>query len=129
MIRSYGDDIEDKSSIYKMLLTNKGYRGLTHPMVPVDTPEGKIKYLPNFKYRYFAEDIPMGLVVTRGIAELAGVPTPHMDDVILWCQERMGKEYLLDGKLCGKDLQSTRAPQYFGFKDLDTFMKVNRYVE
>lgn len=23
----------------------------------------------------------MGLVVTRGIAELAGVPTPHMDDV------------------------------------------------
>ena len=128
MLRSYGDDIEDQSSIYKMLITNKGYRGLTHPMREVDTPQGK-KYLPNFKYRYFSEDIPMGLVVTRGIAELAGVATPNMDDVINWCQEVMGKEYLVNGKLTGKDLDTTRAPQNFGFKDLDTFMKVNRYVD
>uniref|UniRef100_A0A7R9Z8Z1 Opine dehydrogenase domain-containing protein n=1 Tax=Pseudictyota dubia TaxID=2749911 RepID=A0A7R9Z8Z1_9STRA len=128
MLRSYGDDIGDTSSIHKMLLTNKGYRGLTHPTVAVDTPEGK-KYLPNFKYRYFSEDIPMGLMVTRGIAELAGVPTPHMDDVILWCQEMMGKEFLKDGKVAGKDLASTRAPQLYGFNDLDSFMKANRYVE
>lgn len=70
----------------------------------------------------------MGLCVTRGIAELAGVATPHMDDVILWAQKVMGKEYLKDGKLCGKDVDSTRAPQHYGFNDLDTFMKANRYV-
>jgi hypothetical protein len=128
MVRSYGNDIGDKSSIYKMLLTNKGYRGLTHPVVPIDTSDGK-KYLPNFKYRYFTEDIPCGLVVTRGVAELAGVPTPHMDDVIVWCQERMGKEYLVNGKLAGKDLESTRSPQHYGCRDLDTFMKANHYVE
>ena len=70
----------------------------------------------------------MGLVVTRGVAELAGVPTPHMDDVILWCQDMIGKEYLgVDGKLNGKDLNSTRAPQRYGFTDLDTFMKENNY--
>lgn len=127
MIRSYGDDIADKTNIYTMLKSNKGYRGLTHPCIEVDTPEGK-KYKANTKYRYFSEDIPMGLCVTRGIAELAGVATPHMDDVINWCQEVMGKEYLKDGKLCGKDVDSTRSPQHYGFTDLDTFMKANRYV-
>lgn len=54
MVRSYGDDIGDKTSIYTMLHTNKGYRGLTHPMIAVDSPDGAgKKYLPNFKYRYY----------------------------------------------------------------------------
>jgi hypothetical protein len=71
----------------------------------------------------------MGLLVTRGIAELAGVPTPNMDDVINWCQERMGKEFLVDGKFVGKDIPSTRSPQTYGFHDLDHFLKANRYIE
>lgn len=131
MLRSYGDDIGDKSSLYKMLLTNKGYRGLTHPMIKVqpDGESGEIKYYPNFNYRYFTEDIPMGLVVTRGIAELASVKTPYLDEVLMWCQTKMNKEFLVDGKLCGKDLKSTRAPQRFNFKDINTFMMANHYVE
>jgi len=128
MLRSYGDDIGDKTNIYTMLNTNKGYRGLTHPMITKEMPNGKTKFYPNFKYRYFSEDIPCGLIVTRGIAELAGVPMPNMDDVIMWCQEVMGKEYLKDGKIAGKDIHSTRAPQHFGFTDLDKFMIANRYV-
>ena len=68
--------------------------------------------------------------MSRGIAELAGVPTPNMDSVIVWCQDKMGKQYLVDsGRLTGKDLGTTRAPQTFGFTDLDTFMKTNHYVE
>ncbi len=128
MIRSYGDDIGDKTNIYTMLRTNKGYRGLTHPMREIEV-DGQKKYLPNFRYRYFTEDIPMGLVVTRGIAELASVPTPNMDDVIIWCQKVLEKEYIVDGKLTGKDVESTRAPQRYGFSDLDTFMKVNHYLD
>jgi len=128
MLRSYGDDIGDKTNIYTMLQTNKGYRGLTHPMIPIET-EGGTKYVPNFRYRYFTEDIPCGLIVTRGIAELAGVDTPHMDDVILFCQRMLQKEYIVDGKLKGKDLHSTRCPQHYGFNDIDTFMKVNHYIE
>ena len=127
MLRSYGDDIGDTTSIHSMLITNKGYRGLTHPMIEVEV-EGQKKYLPNFKYRYFTEDVPCGLVVTRGIAELADVATPHMDDVIVWCQECMNKEFLKDGKVAGKDLESTRSPQRYGFTDLDTFMKANHYI-
>ena len=47
----------------------------------------------------------------------------------MWCQTMMNKEFLtIDGKVAGKDLNITRAPQQYGFHDLDTFMKVNRYV-
>jgi hypothetical protein len=123
MLTSYGDDIGDKTSIYTMLRTNKGYNGLTHPMREVEM-DGKTKYLPNFRYRYFTEDIPMGLVVTRGIAELAGVATPHMDEVIVWCQNMLEKEYINpDGKLAGKDLNETRCPQRYGMVTLDLLMK------
>jgi hypothetical protein len=128
MLMSYGDDIGDKTNIYTMLITNKGYRGLTHPTRDVDMPDGSKKYLPNFKYRYFTEDIPMGLCVTRGIAELADVPTPHMDDVIQWCESVMDKQYLVDGKFVGKDVKGTRSPQAYGFTDLDEFLKANNYV-
>lgn len=127
MVRSYGDDIGDKSSIYTMLQTNKGYRGLCHPMIPVETPDGT-KYKPNFKYRYYSEDMPTGLVVIRGIAELVGVSTPNIDEVICWCQQVMGKEFLVEGHACGKDMKSARAPQSYGYNDLDTFMKVNHYI-
>jgi len=128
MLRSYGDDIGDKSSLHKMLITNKGYRGLTHPTVQTEI-NGEKKYMADFKYRYFSEDLPCGLLVTRGIAELVGVPTPEMDKVLEWAQEKMGKEYLVDGKLCGKDVASTRSPQRYGFNDLETFMNANHYAE
>lgn len=75
-------------------------------------------------------DLPCGMVVIRGIAELAGVPTPMLDEVIMWCQQVMGSEFLLvDGKVAGRDLGITRCPQIYGFTDLDTFLKVNGYVD
>ena len=69
------------------------------------------------------------MIVIRGIAELAGVSTPMLDEVIMWCQKVMGKEFLVDGKVSGKDLHMTRCPQMYGFIDLDTFMMANHYVD
>ena len=60
------------------------------------------------------KDIPYGLVVTRGVATMAGVATPTIDMLIEWAQKNMGKEYLVGGKLVGKDIQETSAPQAFG---------------
>lgn len=37
--------------------------------------------MPNFKYRYLMEDIPFGLLVMKGVAVMAAVPTPTMDKV------------------------------------------------
>ena len=60
------------------------------------------------------EDIPYGLVVIRGIAEIVGVETPNIDKVLLWSQEKMGKEYLVNSKIQGKDVEKSRAPQRNG---------------
>lgn len=120
ILRSYPGDIEDASSLQAAITTNKAYKGLKHTMKPVPDQPGK--YLPDTRYRYFSEDLPFGLIVTRGIAELAEVPTPHMDAVINWAQTLMGKTYLVDGKLTGQDVQSTRAPQRYGIHSLDQLL-------
>lgn len=112
--RSYAGDIADQSTLQSCFATNGSYAGLRAPMRTTD--DGLV---PDFKGRYLAEDVPFGLAVTRGIAELAGVDTPMMDAVITWAQEGLGKEYLADGKLQGRDVPATRAPQRYGFQDLD----------
>lgn len=86
------------------------YKGFRAPMIPV---EGG--FIPNFRNRYFTEDVPYGLCVWRGIAELIGVTTPTIDLLIRWCQHNMGKEYLTaDGRMAGKDIKETSAPQAYG---------------
>nr|Q8T882.1 RecName: Full=Tauropine dehydrogenase; Short=TaDH; AltName: Full=NAD: tauropine oxidoreductase [Arabella iricolor]BAB86769.1 tauropine dehydrogenase [Arabella iricolor] len=117
-IGAYPDDISDKSSLYTCINTNAGFKGLTHPCTK--TADGK--FVPDFTGRYFGEDIPFGLAVTRGIAEIAGCPTPNIDKIIEWAQKLMGKEYLVGGKFTGKDISATRAPQRYGFNTLDSIL-------
>mmetsp|Transcript_21671 Transcript_21671/g.60153 ORF Transcript_21671/g.60153 Transcript_21671/m.60153 type:complete len:412 (-) Transcript_21671:3198-4433(-) len=121
----YYDDIADHSSLRNMFLTNKGYDGLAMPTTRTESGE----YLPLFEHRYFSEDLPCGILVQRGIAELANVDTPEIDKVIRWCQEKVGKDYLSkNGKLEGKDIAKTKIPQRYGFKDLESFVEVNGYA-
>jgi hypothetical protein len=55
-------------------------------------------------HRYFQDDIPYGLCVFRYLADLVDVSTPEIDRLIQWGQKIMQKEYLVDGKLNGKDV-------------------------
>lgn len=112
--RAYAGDIADPSTLQSCFATNRSYTGLRAPMRSTDAG-----LVPDFKARYLAEDVPFGLAVTRGIAELAGVSTPMMDQVIVWAQKRLDKQYLADGRLQGRDVPQTRAPQRYGFEDLD----------
>lgn len=121
--RSYETNIVDGSSLQSSFATNRSYAGLLAPMRKTD--DG---FIPDFQARYLSEDVPYDLLVTRGIAELAGVATPVIDKVLSWAQERLEKEYLVDGKLCGKDLPGTRAPQRYGFTDLNQFMQAMDYL-
>jgi hypothetical protein len=116
--RSYGDDIVDTSSLQSRFTTNRSYAGLRAPMRPIG--EGLV---PDFQARYLAEDVPYGLVVVRGIAELADLPTPVMDRVITWAQARLGEEYLVDGRLKGRSVAASRAPQRYGFGTLDEVVR------
>ena len=78
------------------------------------------RFVPDFEYRYLSEDIPYGLVVTRAVAEIAGVGTPAIDEVIRWGQWRLDKEYLsADGSLTGSDVPGLPIPQNHGIATLD----------
>ena len=118
LLKAYPEDIKDKSNLQKADSSNQAYTGLTHAMKDVDGG----KFVPDFGYRYFTEDIPYGLAVLRGISEVVGVPTPLTDKVLAWAQARMGKVYLEDGKIKGKDVASTRAPQRYGFVAIDAML-------
>merc|ERR1712050_229375 len=109
---------KDTSSLLTRLQTNAGYRGLTHPCKQTD--DGK--FIPDFGYRYMTEDLPMGLVPLKAIAQMAGVPTPVTDEVMLWCQKVTGKEYMVDGELKGKDIAESRAPINFGITSLQEML-------
>ena len=153
-IRAYSHESDmDCTSVTTMLRTNPAYQGLTHPMkklVRYDDsgsaiPDAKPRLVPDFHHRYLSEDIPYGLVVTRGIAELAGVPTPTIDAVITWSQKVQGLSYLTAAKpgghgfsesdipgsalrLNGDDVARSRCPQRYGWFDLDWFVRGNGYV-
>jgi hypothetical protein len=115
--RSYQEDIADCSSLKSSFVSNRSYAGLRAPMNPV---EGG--FAPDFNARYLSEDIPFGLIATRGVAELCGLETPIIDQVILWAQDKLGKEYLRKGRLDGKDVAETRAPQRYGFTTIRSLM-------
>ena len=119
MLRSYPAAIANASTLQSQFATNRSYAGLLAPMRPVAGG-----FVPDFQARYLAEDVPFGLLVTRGIAELAGVATPVIDSVLAWAQARLGKEYLVAGRLEGADLTVTRAPQRYAITSLDQFMRI-----
>lgn len=117
-MRCYPQDISDKTNLYTAIQTNAAYQGLKHPVKK--TEDGK--FLPDFSHRYMTEDIPFGLVVIRGIAEIMGIETPNIDKVLTWSQQQMGKEYLVDKKLQGKDISTSRAPQSYGFTTIESIL-------
>lgn len=114
LYRAYAGQIEDRSSLHAAFNSNRAYAGLSAPVIAIDAEH----CVPAFHSRYLSEDIPYGLLVSRGIAELVDVPTPTMDRVIGWAQERLGCEYLIDGRVAGRDVKASRAPQRYGMKEM-----------
>lgn len=110
----YEGQIKNKTNFLTAFRSNRAYDGLVHPMKSVNAG-----FVPDFGHRFMIEDVPFGMCVFRGIAEIVGVPTPAMDEVILWYQKVVGEEYLLDGRLKGKDVIKTRAPQRYGLYTLE----------
>lgn len=107
----YGAAIADTSTLRSTIASNRPYAGIRTPMLQVDGG-----WVPNWDSRFFREDIPHGLVVLRGLADLVGVTLPRLDEILLWSQHRMGKEYLVAGKLQGESLPETGAPQCHGIR-------------
>jgi len=113
---SYSGQMSDDSTLRLCMNTNSAYRGLTHPMI--QGPDG---YTPDLNYRYLSEDIPTGLCFSKGLAELLELDTPFMDKVITWAQPYIKLEILVDGRMRGKDIAKTRAPQGVGINTAQDF--------
>lgn len=109
-LAAYGSLIADPTDLMTALRTNSGHHAARHPMKEV--APGRL--VPDFGHRFLAEDIPYGLVVVRGIAEIAGVDTPTIDLVLSWGQDKLGKVYLTPAGLTGRDVATSRAPQRYG---------------
>eukprot|EP00040_Diaphanoeca_grandis_P031398 m.187833 g.187833 ORF g.187833 m.187833 type:complete len:463 (-) comp32317_c0_seq2:56-1444(-) len=77
------------------------------------------KFVPVTGSRMFIDDIPYGLCVLLGIAEIMQVELPTCKRMVLSLQEMMGKQYVLEtpnaeGKICcGRDIEETWMPQTF----------------
>lgn len=110
---AYRDQIEDDGDLARALASNRAYRGIRLPVVEV--PGG---CRPDLESRYLTEDVPFGLLVTRGLAELAGVPTPVVDRVLAEVGEWMGVPWLRDGRLSPEGVARSRAPQRYGINTL-----------
>jgi len=82
----YGDQVKDPSTFTSAIRSCDGYKGFKCPMKEV---EGG--FVPDFANRYFTEDIPEGVAMYKGIADLAGVETPVMDEIVCFFQKFMGK--------------------------------------
>jgi len=117
----YVYDEPKDSTIQRFFETSSGYKGFRCPLIPAaaaacdsgDTEQGK-GFVPDFTNRYFTEDIPNGLCVYKGLADIACVQTPTIDKILVFFQTHMQKEFVVNGKLEGKDVDTTSAPQRFG---------------
>jgi hypothetical protein len=118
LLRAYAGDIQDGSTMRSCFVSNQAYGSLRAPMRPRDGG-----FAPDFGYRYLAEDIPYGLLVTRGIAEICGVATPRMDAIIEWAQDKLGRRWLEGGRVAGTDLVRSRAPQRYGLNSVDDLQR------
>jgi hypothetical protein len=109
LLYSYGQAITDPSSLQSAFVTNRAYAGLMAPMREVAPG----RFVPDFRARYLAEDVPFGLAVSLAIARLAGVATPTMDRVVGWAGARLGKDYL------DEDATEARIPQKYRLENLE----------
>jgi len=103
LLLQYGDQIADRSTLAKMVSTNKAYSMARTPFLK--TEKG---YFPNMSHRVVQDDIGWGLCVLLSIAEAMeprGIQTPTtvMKMMVEWHQKLMGKEFLINGRLTGRD--------------------------
>ncbi|MGL4848040.1 MAG: NAD/NADP octopine/nopaline dehydrogenase family protein [Clostridium sp.] len=102
-------NIEKEEELTEAISTATGFIGIKTPMLEV---EGG--YIPDVNSRYFTEDIEFGTCIIKGFAEIVGVKTPFVDEIITWGQNLLGKEYLIGEELIGKDAKDLLIPKNLG---------------
>ncbi|KAI9906484.1 hypothetical protein PsorP6_004808 [Peronosclerospora sorghi] len=123
VVKHYGEDVSDRSSLLQIFRTNSGYAGCATPLTEVS----KGQFHPATNSRLFWEDIPYGLCILKNMAEMLGnFPTPRIDFMIRWHQQHMGVEFLKpDGQLNARELWRTGAPNKYGIHILEDLVSTS----
>jgi len=100
ILLQYTDQVAEPTTMAKVVGTNKAYSMARTPHLKV---RGGVAPIVN--HRVVQDDIGWGLCVLVSIAERLNTPTTTMRWLIEWHQEFMGKEFIKDGKLKGKDVK------------------------
>jgi NAD/NADP octopine/nopaline dehydrogenase, alpha-helical domain len=123
----YGDQVADPSTLRSCMQTNSAYKAVFIPLRKVDgnDDESKNGWTVIPEHRVFTEDVPYGLVVLAGIADLCGIDTPMIHELLRWGQGILGKQYILpDGKLAGKDMSDSGLPLNYGIKNIEQMLSL-----
>jgi len=107
LLEHYG--VSNAQELTRKISGIASFKEIPTPMLEIENG-----FIPDFQSRYFTEDIPFGLLIIKGVAAIAGTATPVIDTVITWAQMMMHKEYIINGKLEGKDIAETLIPQNAG---------------
>ena len=99
VVANYGDLVRNTNSLDTIMMSNLAYAKHCIPYIKVD---GGV--IPDMKHKFFQTDLPFGLVAFKDFALMVGVETPMLDQIIYWNQGVLGVEYMVDGKLTGKDI-------------------------
>ncbi|MGL4450561.1 MAG: NAD/NADP octopine/nopaline dehydrogenase family protein [Sarcina sp.] len=110
--------IEKPEELSEKIQTAIGFLTIKTPMLAEN--DG---FIPDLGSRYFTEDLEYGLCIIKAFAELCNVTTPVVDKVVYWAQNLFGKEYIINGKLCGKDVKELMIPQNIGVKNKEELIK------
>ena len=122
VIKQYGDQIKDKSTLESVFKTNIGYSTLK---IPVKKVAGGV--IPDIDGRIFWEDIPYGLCILKNIADMVQVKTPWINKMIEWHQQFMNKKYLVDGELVPEILNETGAPRRYGINNIEQLLNLGGF--
>ncbi|CAB9512224.1 Octopine dehydrogenase [Seminavis robusta] len=99
IVANYGDLVRNTNGMDAIFMSNLAYAHHKLPYIQVD---GGV--VPDVRHKFFETDLPFGLIAFKDFALMVGVETPLLDEIIYWNQRLLGVEYMVDGKLTGKDI-------------------------
>lgn len=82
----------DAASLTRKIRSIVAFKGIYAPTKP--TSDGM--YVPDYDNRYFQEDIPLGMMLIKYMAQINHIPTPTIDMILHWYEGLTGK-HLLSG--------------------------------
>lgn len=105
VLENYEDQISDKSTTISCIMTNSAFG---QHKIPYKKKENGV--VPIIDHKFFITDLPFGLILFKDLALTLNVNTPIIDRIIEWNQKLIKKEYLVNGRLIGKDINEAIVP-------------------